>query len=422
MPATAPSRDPELGLRSYVASCSLIMPNDVCTGAKMRIAMFSSESLHSISSGGLGVHVTELAAGLQRRGHDVHVITRRMQEQKSYECIDGVHYHRVDHGSKENDVEDVDSLCKAIAQRFREVRSMIGKFEVAHGHDWLTADAMTYVMDGFGTPGVLTMHSTEYGRDGNVFYDGFAGRVRDAERAGCNNATAVIAVSHFLADELRRFYQVPNEKIHTVPNGVSYDAFNGFIASDEIKGRYSIAPSAPTIFALGRMTAQKGMDMLVEAAPMVLASYPEARFVILGEGPEKQAVVRRAQELGATGAIVFPTSVSRWQVVDLMRACAIVVVPSRNEPFGIVVLEAWAAGKPVVVTLAGGPREFVRHDVNGFLVDANPGGLAHGIGSLLTNQDHRRSLGANGRRAVEEQFNWNNVAAYTEGVYRVALR
>jgi glycosyltransferase involved in cell wall biosynthesis len=387
----------------------------------MRIAMFSSESLHSISSGGLGVHVTELAAGLQRRGHDVHVITRRMQEQKSYECIDRVHYHRVDYGSKENDVEDVDSLCKAIAHRFQEVTSMIGKFELAHAHDWMTVDAMKYVMDGFGTPGILTMHSTEYGRDGNVFYDGFARRVRDAERTGCHDATVVIAVSQFLADELRRFYQVPNEKIHAVPNGVSYDAFDGFIDADEVKGCYGIAPGAPTIFALGRMTVQKGMDMLVEAVPMVLASYPEARFVILGEGPEKQAVVRRAQEIGAAGAIVFLNSLPRWQI-DLMRACDIVVVPSRNEPFGIVVLEAWAAGKPVVATLAGGPREFIRHDVNGFLVDANPGGLAHGIGSLLANQDHCRSLGANGRRAVEDKFNWNNVAAYTEGVYQVALQ
>src|SRR5512147_693116 len=154
---------------------------------------------------------------------------------------------------------------------------------------------MKYVMDGFGTPGVLTMHPTEYGRDGNVFYDGFARRVRDAERAGCNNATAVIAVSHFLADELRRFYQVPNEKIHAVPNGVSYDAFNGFIAS-----------SAPTIFALGRMTAQKGMDMLVDAVPMVLASYPEARFVILGEGPEKQASCAGFRNLALQAPLFSP--------------------------------------------------------------------------------------------------------------------
>src|SRR5512132_4048645 len=66
---------------------------------RMRIAMFSSESLHSINTGGLGVHVTELAAGLQRRGHDVHVITRRMHEQKYYDRIDGVRYHRVVYGS-----------------------------------------------------------------------------------------------------------------------------------------------------------------------------------------------------------------------------------------------------------------------------------------------------------------------------------
>ncbi|HHW78622.1 MAG TPA: glycosyltransferase family 4 protein [Xanthomonadaceae bacterium] len=388
----------------------------------MRIAMLSSESLHSISSGGLGVHVTELAAGLQRRGHDLHVITRRKEDQNYYDCIDGVHYHRVDHGLSENDVECMDFMCKAMAHRFHEVTSMIGKFEIVHAHDWLTANAMKYAMDGFGTPGVLTMHSTEYGRDGNVFYEGFARWVRDAEAAGCHNASVVIAVSHFLADELRRIYQVPNEKIHIVPNGVNYHAFDGFLDPAEVKGRYGIAPLAPTIFSPGRMTVQKGMDMLVEAVPMVLASYPETRFVISGEGPEKDAVVRRAYEVGASGAMVFLGHMPRWQYIDLMRACDILAVPSRNEPFGIVVLEAWAAGKPVVATTAGGPREFVWHDVNGFLVDANAGGMAHGIGSLLADHDHCRVLGANGRRAVEEKFNWDNVAAYTEGVYHVVAR
>ncbi|MEI2773108.1 MAG: glycosyltransferase family 4 protein [Candidatus Competibacter sp.] len=116
---------------------------------------------------------------------------------------------------------------------------------------------------------------------------------------------------------------------------------------------------------------------------------------------------------------IFLGYVPRWQYIDLMRCCDILAVPSRNEPFGIVVLEGWAAGKPVVATTAGGPREFVWHDVNGFLVDANAGGMAHGIGSLLADHDHCRALGTNGRRAVEEKFNWDNVAAYTEGVYQV---
>jgi glycosyltransferase involved in cell wall biosynthesis len=388
----------------------------------MRIAMLSSESLHSISEGGLGVHVTELSAGLQRRGHEMHVITRRREGQNYYDLIDGVHYHRIDHGLSENFVECMDFMCKSMAHRFHEVTSMIGKFELIHAHDWLTANAMKYVMDGFGTPGVLTMHSTEYGRDGNVFYDGFARWIRDAEAAGCSNASLVIAVSHFLADELRRMYQIPDWKIHVVPNGVSYHAFDGFIDPAEVKGRYGIAPMAPTIFSPGRMTVQKGMDMLVEAVPMVLASYPEAKFIISGSGPEKDNVIRRAYEVGAAHAIIFLETLPRWQYIDLMRAADIVAVPSRNEPFGIVILEAWAAGKPVVATLAGGPREFIWHDVNGFLVDTTPGGLAHGIGSLLADHDHCRALGANGRRAVEEKFNWDTIASYTEGVYHVALR
>lgn len=383
--------------------------------------MLSSESLHSISTGGLGVHVTELAAGLERRGHDIHVITRRKEDQNYYDLIDGVHYHRVDHGMSENFVECMDYMCKAMAHRFYEVTSMIGHFDLIHAHDWLTANAMKYVMDGFGIRGVLTMHSTEYGRDGNVFFSGFAQWVRDAEAAGCHNATVVIAVSHFLAAELMHIYHIPEGKIHIVHNGVNYHAFDGYINPAEVKGRYGIAPLAPTVFAPGRMTLQKGMDMLVEAVPMIQASYSEAKFIIAGIGPERDKVISRAHERGAAGAIIFLNNLPRWQYIDLMRAVDMVVLPSRNEPFGIVALEAWAAGKPVVATLAGGPREFIAHDVNGFLVNTDPQGLAHGIGTLLADHDHCRALGANGRRAVEEKYNWDTIASYTEGVYQVAL-
>ena len=80
-------------------------------------------------------------------------MTRRMPEQKPYDGIDRGHYHRVEHGSNENDTESVVSLGKAIAHRVQEVTSMICKFELAHAHDWLTADAMKYAMDEFGTPG-----------------------------------------------------------------------------------------------------------------------------------------------------------------------------------------------------------------------------------------------------------------------------
>lgn len=387
----------------------------------MRVALFSWESLHSINIGGLGVHVTELAAGLERRGHEIHVFTRRKQEQSHYERIDGVHYHRVDHGVSDNFVQCMDWMCQAMAHRFHEVTSMIGKFELVHAHDWLTGNVLKYISDGFGTPGILTMHSTEYGRDGNVFHDGFARWIRDTESAACDHAKMIISISGFLAEELQRIYGVHHSKIHVVPNGVAYHHFNGYLEPGPVKARYGIAPLDPTIFAVGRMIAQKGMDLLVEAVPMVLGYFPSAKFVIAGEGPEKEGLVNRANQLGVGHAIRFLGSLSRGEYSELMRSIDILALPSRNEPFGIVALEAWAAGKPVVATTAGGPREFVWHNVNGFLVDANPGGLAHGIGSLLADHDHCRALGHNGRVAVEDKFNWNTVAAYTEGVYNAAL-
>lgn len=387
----------------------------------MRVALFSWESLHSIKLGGLGVHVTELAAGLERRDHDIHVFTRRKPGQNTYDRIDGVHYHRVDHGISDNFVQCMDWMCQAMAHRFHEVTSLIGKFELVHAHDWLTGNVLKYISDGFGTPGVLTMHSTEYGRDGNVFYDGFASWIRDAEAAACQHAKVVISVSGFLADELQRIYGVPHWKIHVVPNGVAYSDFDGFLEPGPVKTRYGIDPLDPTIMAAGRVSVQKGMDLLVEAVPMVLGYFPSAKFIISGDGPEKEAVVNRANELGVSHAIRFLGTLSRGEYSELMRSADILALPSRNEPFGIVALEAWAAGKPVVATTAGGPREFVWHDVNGFLVDANPGGLAHGIGSLLADHDHCRALGRNGRVAVENEFNWNNIAGYTEGVYHAAL-
>jgi glycosyltransferase involved in cell wall biosynthesis len=371
--------------------------------------------------GGLGVHVTELAAALERRGHEVHVITRRRPDQPSYARIDGVHYHRVDFGGAEDFVLSMDNMCKSMAHRFHEITHMIGHFDLVHAHDWLTGNAMKYITDGYGTKSVYTAHSTEYGRDGNVFFPGFAQNVRDTEAAACYHADEIIAVSRFLADEVSDIYHVPDEKLHVIPNGVSYHHFDGYVDPASIKGRYGIGPMTATIFAAGRMTLQKGMDMLVEAVPMVLGYFPDARFIISGDGPEYDRVRELAGQLGVEHAIVFLKQLPRPDYIDLVRAVDIVAVPSRNEPFGLVVLEAWAAGKPVVATTAGGPREFVWHDVNGFLVDANPGGLAHGIGSLLADHDHCRALGANGRVAVERTYNWDMVADQTEGLYRHVL-
>ena len=92
-------------------------------------------------------------------------------------------------------------------------------------------------------------------------------------------------------------------------------------------------------------------------------------------------------------------------------------VPSRNEPFGIVVLEGWSAGKPVVVSKNGGPDEYVWHEVNGLKISPNAQSVGWGLGTLFTNFDWARWMGRNGRAAVESGFTWGHVADRVLDVY-----
>ena len=106
-----------------------------------------------------------------------------------------------------------------------------------------------------------------------------------------------------------------------------------------------------------------------------------------------------------------------WRLADLYKATDCVCVPSRNEPFGIVILEAWSAGKPVVASSNGGPAEIIWHDVNGFKIYPNPDSVAWGIGSLFADFEHGRWMGRNGRIAVETAFNWDVIADQVLNVY-----
>lgn len=126
---------------------------------------------------------------------------------------------------------------------------------------------------------------------------------------------------------------------------------------------------------------------------------------------------RRANELQVGHAIRWRGRINQWEHSELMRACDAVVVPSRNEPFGIVVLEAWAAGKPVVASEVGGPGELIWHNINGLKIYPNPESIAWGLGTLFTNWDWGRQMGRHGRSEAETNFTWDKIADRTEACY-----
>jgi len=171
------------------------------------------------------------------------------------------------------------------------------------------------------------------------------------------------------------------------------------------------------ILFAGRMAYQKGADLLVEAVPRVLGYYPHAKFVFVGDGEMKNPVQERAVQLGVSHATRFAGYKSGWELIDLYKACDAVCVPSRNEPFGIVVLESWSAGKPVLATVNGGPIELIWHEVTGLRIHPHPDSIAWGVGTLFADFEWARWMGANGRTAVENAYTWDAVADATLRLY-----
>jgi glycogen synthase len=379
--------------------------------------MLSWESLHSISVGGVGVHVTELAAALERKGHELHVFTRMGRGQSYYARIDGVHHHRCPFDLHPNFVDEVNNMCRSFVDHLFQTEDRLGFFDVIHAHDWLAGNALIWIKQGRGRKGIGTIHSTEYGRCGNQFWQGQSVRIRAQERAVTYWADRVIAVSNHLRDEIVWMYEVPRSKICVVYNGVNVRNYDGTLDSGEVKRRYQIGSIDPMVLFSGRMVYQKGPDLLVEAIPAILKFYPHAKFVFAGDGEMRAHVERRAGQLGIAHATRFLGFQGNGTLTDLYKACDVVCVPSRNEPFGIVVLEAWSCGKPVVSTVNGGPAEFVWHEVNGFKVDANPDSIAWGLSTLFSNFEWARWMGRNGRIAVETAFSWDMIADQVLGVY-----
>jgi glycosyltransferase involved in cell wall biosynthesis len=388
----------------------------------MRIALLSWESLHSIRVGGIAPHVSELAAALERRGHDIHVFTRIGEGQSRYELIDGVHYHRCPFQPDSDFVTSMGHMSDSFAWHLGEVEAECGQpFDIVHGHDWLVAKALCQIKNERHRPVVLTVHSTEYGRCGNeLFWHCQSQHIREIEWEATYIANRVICVSQSLRKEVQWLYTVPSDKIVSIYNGVDVRPFDAQVNVKSIRARHAIGVDDPCVLFAGRLAWQKGPDLLVEAMPRVLREHPKAKFVFAGEGDMLAELETCVGAARSTPAARFVGYRKGAELIGLFKSADVVCVPSRNEPFGIVILEAWSASKPVVATRTGGPAEFVRHEDTGFTVASDAKSIGDGVGEMLSDMPGARRMGINGRREAETRFSWENIAAQTEAVYLLA--
>ncbi len=387
----------------------------------MRIAHFCWESLYGIRCGGLASAITGLTEALAEKGHEVHLFTRWKEGFERHECINGVHIHRCVFDPKGNMLEFAWKMSQAMVSDFQYIKRQVGDFDIVHCHDWHVVDALE-ALKRAGYRTVFTCHSTEWGRCGNAFGDGWESRaISHKEWYGIYLADLVTTVSKAMKGEIQWLYQVPDWKIQVIPNGIRPEKYAMDVDAGQIKKAYGIHPLAPVILFVGRISYQKGPDLLVEAIPHVLSYRWDAVFVFVGEGDSRAYCESRVRELGVGERTKFLGWVSDEEYTKLLNACDIVCIPSRNEPFGLVLLEAWSAGKAVVATDVGGLSENIENFVDGIKVFTYPESIAWGINYIINDAFGVRYLGENGRKKVKN-FAWEIIADRMLSAYRSILK
>ena len=363
-----------------------------------KIAIFCWESLYAERVGGLANAATNLAETLAKC-HEVHYFTRG---QVPDQTINNVSYHYCQPRGN-NIVEYCDSMSRGMVENFFRFDTR-QRFDYLHFNDWHAVQALHDLQD---RNTILTYHSTEFGRNGNQYGDWWEYKeISGKEWYGGLIAKRVTAVSATLKNEVMALYNVPDWKCDVVPNGIVPRQFRADIDAGEVKKTYGMHPFAPLILFIGRLVYQKGPDLLIEAMKTVSQAHPDAKLIVAGEGDMRRFLMERAKDLPANFVGYVPDS----EYIRLLNACDLVVIPSRNEPFGLVLLEAWSAEKSVVASNVGGLSENIDTFVDGLKVEPEPGSLAWGINTIMDDPSQAVALGKRGRKKVERIFLWEPIA------------
>lgn len=369
--------------------------------------------------GGLARHVHALSKELAGLGHEVHVLTRSGPGLPAEAEEDGVHVVRVSPYFQEP--QDfrlwVCHLNFALMEAGANLLKDLDGPAVVHAHDWLVAHAAKGLKNLFHLPLVSTIHATEHGRHRGI-HDSGQQYINDVEWWLTYEAWRVIVCSEAMKSEVRGLFGLSEDKVSVLPNGIDLKQ----PPRGNPPPREAFAdPGERLIFHIGRLVPEKGVAVLLEAMPQLLRRHP-VRAVIAGTGPYSDELRRRAAHLGLGDRVRFVGWVDDATAHALYQYADVAVVPSTYEPFGIVALEAMAAGTPLVASDVGGLGEIVRHGENG--LKALPGhavSLAEQIDRLLADRLLAARLAATALREMEERYTWSGIARATAALYEQVL-
>ena len=386
----------------------------------MRVLMLSWEYPPHVV-GGLGRHVAGLVPALARMGVQVHVVTPLRGEGQALEQVGGAVVHRIrTRAARFPDFyTEASQTNRVISQACDGVMGSSGRFDLIHNHDWLTSLAARTLKHKYRLPLVATIHATERGRGRGDLQTKEARRIHTAEWWLTYEAWRVICCTRYMADEVHRYFDAPEDKIDVVPNGVDPARFEALEKVDlsAFRARYA-SPEQKIVLHVGRIVREKGVEILVRGVPSVLASVPNALFIIAGKGPELEKLRHLVQQMGLAQEVKMLGYIEDSDRDRLYKVADCAVFPSLYEPFGIVALEAMAARTPVVVSEVGGLREVVRHGETGITIYPDDiESCAWGIVQALEHPEWARKRVESAYREVVSIYNWDRIAGETEAIY-----
>ena len=245
-------------------------------------------------------------------------------------------------------------------------------------------------------------------------------RKRRLQKAVCKLATCVLANADAVRNQLIRD-GYDDRKIAVIRNGVEIPQLERIDRGGPIRKEFGIADDSPIVTVLSRLNDLKGIEYFLDAIPSVLSRFPNARFLIVGEGPARLKLELYAQSKGYGQAAIF-TGV-RLDVPKILQETTLSVLPSLSEGLSNVLIESMAAGLPVVATRVGGNPEIVDDGSTGFLVpprDADA--LAKAMLQLLSDPETAARMGCAGRDLIDRRFSMGRAVHETQRLYTTLLQ
>ncbi|MFH1545609.1 MAG: glycosyltransferase family 4 protein [archaeon] len=275
--------------------------------------------------------------------------------------------------------------------------------DVIHCHDWMTFPAGIALKKQKQKPLIVTIHSTEFDRTGNLSPHP---AITEVEYNGLKEADRIITVSNYMKKQLIERYSIPEEKITVVHNAVEKNEYS-------LRERTSFGLKEKIVLFLGRLTIQKGPDWFLEAAYRVLKASPDTRFVIVGDGDMLPELINKSIAMGISDKVIFTGF--KDDVLKFYGSADLFVMSSVSEPFGLTALEAMASGTPTIISKQSGVSEVVNHCMKVDFWDSDE--MANKILGVLNYESMRKEMKHNSLIEVQK-FSWDDVAEKCLNIYK----